>query len=82
MLANPSNTMVGEGKAEKSIDAINSTNRENLRRLLREQIERVEAGQDPINVVRDPDANHRIPTNAWNTILSPVEAALHQGEDA
>lgn len=36
MLANPSNTMVGEGKAEKSIDAINSTNRENLRRLLRE----------------------------------------------
>src|ERR1700683_778721 len=36
MLANPSNTMVGAGKAERNIDAINSTNRENLRRLLRE----------------------------------------------
>jgi hypothetical protein len=36
MLANPSNTMVGGGKAERNIDAINSTNRENLRRLLRE----------------------------------------------
>src|SRR5205807_10017573 len=42
-----------------------------LRRMLREQIQRVEKGQDPINVVRDPDANRRIPTNAWNTVLSP-----------
>jgi nitrite reductase/ring-hydroxylating ferredoxin subunit len=52
-----------------------------LRRLLREQIQRVEAELDPINVVRDPDANRRIPTNAWNTILAPAEAALHQGEE-
>lgn len=35
-LANPSNLMVGQGKAERYIDAINSTARENLRRLLRE----------------------------------------------
>jgi len=25
--------------------------------------------------VRDPVANHKIPTHAWNTILSPAEAA-------
>jgi hypothetical protein len=25
--------------------------------------------------VRDPSANKRIPTGAWNTILSPAEAA-------
>jgi hypothetical protein len=46
-----------------------------LRRLLREQLQRVEQGLDPINVVRDPSASKRIPTGAWNTILSPSEAA-------
>ena len=35
-LANPSNTMVGQARAERNIDAINSVVRENLRRLLRE----------------------------------------------
>jgi hypothetical protein len=43
---------------------------------LREQVKRVEEGLDPINVTRDPSANKRIPTGAWNTILSPVEAAM------
>lgn len=52
-----------------------------LRRTLREQIKRIRDGQDPINVVRDAAANHKIPTNAWNTILSPAEAAIHQGEE-
>jgi len=52
-----------------------------LRRLLREQIKRVEDGLDPMNVVRDARANRKIPTNAWNTILSPAEAALSQCED-
>ena len=46
-----------------------------LRRLLREQLQRVEQGLDPVNVMRDPSANKRIPTGAWNTILSPAEAA-------
>ena len=46
-----------------------------LRRLLREQIKRVEDGLDPINVIRDPHANQKIPTNAWNTILSLAEAS-------
>ena len=46
-----------------------------LRHLLREQLRRIEDGQDPINVVRDPTANHRIATYAWNTVLSPAEAA-------
>ena len=46
-----------------------------LRRLLREQLKRVEQGLDPINVMRDASANKRIPTGAWNTILSPREAA-------
>ena len=47
-----------------------------LRRLLREQIKRVEGGLDPINVVRDTEAARSIPTGAWNTILTPAEAAL------
>src|SRR6202035_5242627 len=33
-----------------------------LRRLLREQLQRVEQGLDPINIMRDPKANKRIPT--------------------
>jgi nitrite reductase/ring-hydroxylating ferredoxin subunit len=52
-----------------------------LRRILREQIQRVERGLDPINVVRDPDANRRIPTGAWNTILTPAEAARHDADE-
>ena len=53
-----------------------------LRHLLREQLRRIEDGQDPINVVRDPAFNHRIPTYAWNTVLSPAEAAaVGYGED-
>jgi hypothetical protein len=43
------------------------------RRLLREQLQRVEQGLDPINVMRDPSANKRVPTGAWNTIV-PAEA--------
>jgi hypothetical protein len=32
--------------------------------------------------MHDPSANKRIPTGAWNTILSPMEAAtLPYGED-
>ena len=51
-------------------------------RLLREQLQRVAEGRDPLNVVRDPAANARIPTGAWNTILSPAEAAaLPYSED-
>jgi hypothetical protein len=49
-----------------------------LRRLLREQLQRIEQGLDPINTVRDPSANNRIPTSAWNTILSPAEAATRR----
>ena len=44
-----------------------------LRRLLREQLQRIEQGLDPINVARDTSANKRIPTGAWNTILSTAE---------
>ena len=47
-----------------------------LRHLLREQIKRVEDGIDPINVMRDARANQKIPTDAWNTILSPAEASM------
>ncbi|HZT88389.1 MAG TPA: Rieske 2Fe-2S domain-containing protein [Stellaceae bacterium] len=52
-----------------------------LRRMLREQIRLVQDGLDPMNTIRDPVRNHKIPTNAWNTVLSPAEAALHQGEE-
>jgi hypothetical protein len=53
-----------------------------LRRLLREQLQRVGQGLDPINTMRDPVANKRIATGAWNTILSPAEAAtLPYSED-
>jgi nitrite reductase/ring-hydroxylating ferredoxin subunit len=53
-----------------------------LRRLLREQVRAVQAGREPLNVVREAAANRAIPTHAWNTILSPEEAARHRGEEA
>jgi hypothetical protein len=52
-----------------------------LRHMLREQIQRVERGLDPINVVRDEAANRAIPTGAWNTILTPAEAARHDADE-
>src|ERR1700737_5529920 len=52
-----------------------------LRHLLREQIKRVEDGFDPVNVMRDARANHKIPTSAWNTILSPVEGSILRASD-
>ncbi len=53
-----------------------------LRHLLREQIKRVEDGLDPMNVMRDARANQKIPTNAWNTILSPAETSVFQASEA
>ncbi len=44
------------------------------RKLLREQVKAVQAGRDPMNVVRDPVLNHRITTNAFNTVLAPEHA--------
>jgi hypothetical protein len=53
-----------------------------LRRLLLVQLQRIEQGLDPINTMRDPAGNKRIPTSAWNAILSPAEAtALPYSED-
>ena len=52
-----------------------------LRRTLREQIKRVSDGLDPLNVVREARLNQKIPTNAWNTILSPAEASVLQGKE-
>jgi phenylpropionate dioxygenase-like ring-hydroxylating dioxygenase large terminal subunit len=46
-----------------------------LRRMLREQLKRMEQGLDPMNIVRDKDAAHGIPTGTWNAVLSPAEAA-------
>jgi hypothetical protein len=32
-------------------------------------------------VTRDGRANEKIPTNAWNTILSPAEASAFQASE-
>jgi hypothetical protein len=52
-----------------------------LRHRLREQIKRVSDGLDPMNVMRDERLNRTIPTNAWDTMLSPTEASALQGEE-
>jgi hypothetical protein len=52
-----------------------------LRKMLREQLDRVQRGEDPINVTRGTAAKTVIETHAWNTILSREEAARHSGED-
>jgi len=52
-----------------------------LRQMLREQVRAVQDGRDPMNTWRDPAVNHKIPTHAWNTVLSPEEARAHRGEE-
>ena len=46
-----------------------------LRRGLKRATERVAAGDDPPNIVRDVDANHAIETHAWNTVRGPGGAS-------
>ncbi|MGO4330407.1 Rieske 2Fe-2S domain-containing protein [Cupriavidus sp. 2TAF22] len=46
-----------------------------LRRMLREQLKRLEQGLDPLNIVRDKDAARGIPTFTWNAVLTASEAA-------
>ena len=50
-----------------------------LRQLLREQLKRVERGLDPINTMRDPSANNRLPTGAL--IERPPRHVLAPGND-
>ena len=45
-----------------------------VRHQLRRGLVAIAAGEDPPNIVRDPAANHAIPTNAWNTIHPPAPA--------
>lgn len=42
-----------------------------LRRQLRRSLDRMAAGQDPANIVRDEAANRALVTHAWNTVIAP-----------
>jgi phenylpropionate dioxygenase-like ring-hydroxylating dioxygenase large terminal subunit len=42
-----------------------------LRRQLRRSLDRISAGEDPANIIRDDAANHAIETHAWNTVILP-----------
>lgn len=53
-----------------------------LRRALKAQLAAMQEGRDPANIVRDESRNHRIETHAWNTVLSPEQAAQHADEEA
>ena len=46
-----------------------------IRKRLRDAIKRMEAGEDPPNIVRDPDQNRAIETHAWNSVYGPGDAA-------
>lgn len=53
-----------------------------LRRMLKAQLAAMKEGMDPMNILRDEALNHRIETHAWNTVLSPQQAAVHRNEEA
>jgi hypothetical protein len=83
---NPDDMEAQEGQRPVAVHALENLGTTDigvvwLRQMLRQQIKAVEAGRDPMNTWRDPAANHKIPTHAWNTVLSPEEAILHQGEE-
>jgi phenylpropionate dioxygenase-like ring-hydroxylating dioxygenase large terminal subunit len=44
-----------------------------LRRLLREQLQRMKEGADPLNVFRDAESSTNVKTTAANTVLAPGE---------
>ena len=50
-----------------------------LRRALRRALDRVAAGGDPPNIVRDAAANRAIETHAWNTVRAP--GARHEAAE-
>lgn len=51
-----------------------------LRRALRDSVRAVRDGRDPQNIVRDPAKNHRIETNAWNTVIVAREHHIQAAE--
>ncbi|MGH7906207.1 MAG: Rieske 2Fe-2S domain-containing protein [Candidatus Binataceae bacterium] len=44
------------------------------RRKLLKSLELIAAGKDPLNIVRDPEKNHAIETNAWNSVVAGISA--------
>ena len=45
-----------------------------LRRKLKQSLDLMREGKDPLNIVRDPEKNHAIETHAYNTVR-PIGAA-------
>jgi hypothetical protein len=45
-----------------------------LRKKLKQSLELMRGGRDPLNIVRDPTKNHAIETHAYNTVR-PIDAA-------
>jgi hypothetical protein len=52
-----------------------------LRKMLRDQLARLEKDEDPINIMQGAATNQVIETHAWNTILSREETAQHRDEN-
>jgi nitrite reductase/ring-hydroxylating ferredoxin subunit len=50
-----------------------------LRRLLRQAIDDLRDGRDPPNIVRDPAANHAIPTHCETAIIDAADAMAYAG---
>jgi hypothetical protein len=50
------------------------------RRMLRDQIERVQRGEDPIGIIRDPARNEIIELPAWLAELDEAAFTQHLGE--
>ena len=46
-----------------------------LRNTLRKAIRDMQAGRDPLNVIRDPAKNHALETKGWNWVMTKEEAA-------
>jgi len=60
--------------------ALSDTGIAMLRRALRDSVRAVQRGDDPQNIVRDPAANHRIETSAWNTVVVPASPLVQAAE--
>ena len=72
----PDDMEAQEGQRRIAVHALENLARSDrgvamVRKALRRSLDRMAQGEDPQNVVRDPDANHAIATHSWTEVRAP-----------
>ena len=74
----PDDMEAQEGQRRVAVHALENRGRSDvgvimLRRMLRQAVKAMEKGENPQNIIRDPNLNHALETSCWNTVMTPQQ---------